>query len=246
MHQSVPALPAHAAGPCPRRRDCFVSRLWSRFGARSLAIGLLVLSLVGGYCLCTNRETQRHDAAVTAARQTELNDLRQFKVDVGMQQWADAPQRAAQADAQAKAGSAAQAAADQARAVDEAAKRASRGGARTGPTTPPVPIPTSCAAYSGNKAIACALLPEWGFGIDQMACLIPMWTKESGWNERSRNPSSGSYGIPQALPATKMAAYGADYLTNPTPQIKWGLAYIKGRYETPCKAWTFWQAHNWY
>jgi len=206
---------------------------------------LLVLSLAGGYWIDHNRQIQRHDALLDAAHDSDLNDLQQFKADAGARQWADSPQRAARADARNKAGAAAQAAADQARTVDAAA-RASRGGTRTGPTTPPVPIPTSCSAYSGNKAIACALLPEWGFGIDQMSCLIPMWTKESGWNERSRNPSSGSYGIPQALPASRMAQYGADYLTNPTPQIKWGLSYIKSRYGTPCGAWTFWQAHNWY
>jgi hypothetical protein len=221
-----------------------VGRLWSRYGARSLAIGLLVFSLVGGYWLDADRRAQRHDAALDAARQGDIDDLAQRKLDMNVQQLANAPQRAAQADAQAKADAAAQAAADQARAADDAARRASRSAAR--PTTPPVPIPTSCAPYHGNQAIACALLPEWGFGIDQMACLIPMWNKESHWNERARNPSSGSYGIPQALPASRMAVYGADYLTNPTPQIKWGLSYIKSRYHTPCGAWAFWQAHNWY
>jgi hypothetical protein len=222
-----------------------VSRLWSRFGARSFALGLLALSLVGGFWIDHNRQVQKHDVVLDAAHDSDINDLHQFKLDAGARQWADAPQRAARADARDKAAAQAQAAAAQARAVDAAA-RASRGGGRAGPTTPPVPIPTSCSAYTGNKAIACALLPEWGFGIDQMTCLIPMWTKESGWNERSRNPGSGSYGIPQALPASKMAQYGADYLTNPTPQIKWGLSYIKGRYGTPCGAWSFWQAHNWY
>jgi hypothetical protein len=73
-----------------------------------------------------------------------------------------------------------------------------------------------------------------------------LWNKESHWNERSRNASSGAYGIPQALPASKMSVYGADYLTNPVPQIKWGLNYIKGRYKTPCGAWSFWQSHGWY
>jgi hypothetical protein len=224
-----------------------VSRLWSRFGARSLAIGLLVLSLVGGYWLASDRQAQRRDSALDAARQGDFDDLYQLKLDMAAQQRVAAPQWAAQADAQAKADVAARAAADQARLADEIARKqqaASRG--QSQPTSPAVPIPTSCAAYTGNKAIACALLPEWGFGIDQMTCLVPMWTKESGWNERSRNPSSGSYGIPQALPASKMAQYGADYLTNPAPQIKWGLSYIKTRYRTPCAAWAFWQAHNWY
>jgi hypothetical protein len=211
-----------------------------------LALALLVLSLVGGYVIDLDRQARQHDAALDASRQSDLDDLYQLKLDMGARQRADGPQRAAQADAQTKAAAAAQAAANQAAAVDDAAKRASRGTPRTGPSTPAVPIPTSCSAYTGNKAIACALLPEWGYGIDQMSCLIPMWTKESGWNERARNPSSGSYGIPQALPASRMAAYGADYLTNPTPQIKWGLSYVKSRYGGPCKAWTFWQAHGWY
>ena len=223
-----------------------MSRLWSRFGTRSLALGLLILSLVGGYVIDHDRQARQHDTALDAARQSDLDDLHQVKLDMGARQRADGPARAAQADAQAKASAAAQAAADQAKAVDDAAGRASRGSPRTGPSTPAVPIPSSCSAYTGNKATACALLPEWGFGIDQMSCLVPMWTKESGWNERSRNPSSGSYGIPQALPASRMAAYGADYLTNATPQIKWGLSYIKSRYKTPCGAWSFWQAHNWY
>ena len=107
-------------------------------------------------------------------------------------------------------------------------------------------MPSSCAQFTGNQGIACAILHEFGFGIDQMSCLVPMWNKESHWNERDKNPSSGAYGIPQALPATKMAKYGADYLTNPVPQIRWGLSYIQGRYDTPCKAWSFWQAHGWY
>jgi hypothetical protein len=222
-----------------------VSRLWSRFGARALAIGLLLLSLVGGYWMGTEREAQQHDAALDAARQGDLDDLHQLKLNMAAQQRAAAPQRAAQADAAAKADAAARIAATQAKAADALA-RASRGAARPGPTSPAVPIPTSCAQYKGNQAIACAILPEWGFGIDQMACLIPMWTKESHWNEKARNPSSGSYGIPQALPASKMAQYGADYLTNPAPQIKWGLSYIKTRYHSPCEAWSFWQKHNWY
>jgi hypothetical protein len=75
---------------------------------------------------------------------------------------------------------------------------------------------------------------------------VSIWNKESGWKTTDKNSSSGAYGIPQALPASKMAAYGSDYLTNPVPQIKWGLSYIKGRYNSPCGAWSFWQSHNWY
>ncbi|OLB74744.1 MAG: hypothetical protein AUI14_22770 [Actinobacteria bacterium 13_2_20CM_2_71_6] len=215
---------------------------------RSLAIGLLVLSLVGGIWLGTDRQTQQRNAALENAQRSDLHDMYQQKLDAAARWRASAPQRAAQADAKAKADAAAQAAADQAKAADDAARKqqaASRGGSRP-PATPGVPIPSSCAEFSGNQAIACALLPEFGFGIDQMSCLVPMWNHESHWNEKAHNPSTGAHGIAQALPASKMAKYGADYLTNPVPQIKWGLSYIQGRYKTPCGAWAFWQAHNWY
>jgi len=72
-----------------------------------------------------------------------------------------------------------------------------------------------------------------------------MWGHESGWRVNAANPS-GAYGIPQALPGDKMASYGADWQTNPTTQIKWGLDYIGGRYSTPCGAWSFWQSNGYY
>jgi hypothetical protein len=212
-----------------------------------LAIGLLVLSLVGGYWLSVNRETQRRDAAFDAAQRGDLADLNQHKIDAAAQWQANAPQRAARDDAQAKADAVAQAAAEQAKSADEAARRqqaASRGG--QGRTAPAVPIPASCSAYSGNQAIACAILPQFGFGIDQMPCLVPMWNHESHWNEKAVNRSSGALGIAQASPPEKMAQFGADYRTNPATQIKWGLSYVKSRYNSPCGAWSFWQAHGWY
>ncbi|HEY8480402.1 MAG TPA: lytic transglycosylase domain-containing protein [Spirillospora sp.] len=76
--------------------------------------------------------------------------------------------------------------------------------------------------------------------------LLTLWEHESNWNERAVNPSSGAYGIPQALPGHKMASAGADWRTSSPTQIAWGLGYIKARYKDPCGAWAFWQAHNWY
>ncbi|ACY99363.1 MULTISPECIES: hypothetical protein [Thermomonospora] len=73
-----------------------------------------------------------------------------------------------------------------------------------------------------------------------------LWERESNWNERARNPYSGAYGIPQALPAEKLASAGADWRTSSPTQIAWGLGYIKARYGNPCKAWQFWQANHWY
>ncbi|MEV5882778.1 tachylectin-related carbohydrate-binding protein [Streptomyces sp. NPDC052020] len=78
------------------------------------------------------------------------------------------------------------------------------------------------------------------------ACLEKLWDHESGWRWNATNSSSGAYGIPQALPATKMDVAGDDWRENPLTQIKWGLSYIDGRYGSPCNAWNFWQANNWY
>lgn len=102
-------------------------------------------------------------------------------------------------------------------------------------------------ALTGDpKSIAASLLPSFGFGQDQMQCLIPMWTRESNWNLHATNASSGAYGIPQALPAGKMSKFGDDWQTNAATQIKWGLWYVKSRYGSPCGAWSFWQSNHWY
>lgn len=81
---------------------------------------------------------------------------------------------------------------------------------------------------------------------DQFQCFSNIVNHESTWNYRASNPSSGAYGLMQALPGTKMASAGADWQTNPATQIKWGLSYMDGRYGSPCGAWSFWQANNWY
>ena len=87
-----------------------------------------------------------------------------------------------------------------------------------------------------------------GFGEDQWACLVNLWNRESGWRTTAGNVSSGAYGIPQSLPASKMSAFGADYLTSAQTQIAWGLNYIKGRYGTPCGAWNAFSSRSpsWY
>ncbi|WP_243725693.1 lytic transglycosylase domain-containing protein [Actinomadura rubrisoli] len=86
-------------------------------------------------------------------------------------------------------------------------------------------------------------LKGWGHCWSSLETL---WDHESGWNERAENPSSGAYGIPQALPASKLASAGADWRTSSPTQIAWGLGYIKARYKDPCGAWSWWSAHHWY
>jgi len=97
-----------------------------------------------------------------------------------------------------------------------------------------------------NKAIARPMVRARGWSSVQFGCLSRLWTRESNWNHRAVNPSSGAYGIPQALPAGKMASAGKDWRTNPKTQIKWGLGYIKARYGTPCAAWAHARSRGWY
>lgn len=99
---------------------------------------------------------------------------------------------------------------------------------------------------SRNKSIAKSLVAARGWNTAQFRCLVKLWARESGWNHRAGNRSSGAYGIPQALPAHKMASSGRDWRTNPRTQIRWGLGYIKQRYGSPCRAWAHFQSHRWY
>ncbi|TCO34479.1 hypothetical protein EV652_102545 [Kribbella steppae] len=96
------------------------------------------------------------------------------------------------------------------------------------------------------KEVAMNLLPDHGWGEGQFSCLEKLWNKESRWRVDADNPSSSAYGIPQALPGNRMAAYGSDWRTNPVTQIKWGLDYIEDRYNSPCSAWAHSQAKGWY
>jgi hypothetical protein len=117
--------------------------------------------------------------------------------------------------------------------AQRAAQRASRAAVR------PV-APGTVRALGQHMAAA------RGWTGEQFACLDAIWTHESNWRVDAANASSGTYGIPQAQPGSKMASAGADWRTNPATQIAWGLAYIARTYGDPCSAWAFWQTHYWY
>lgn len=87
---------------------------------------------------------------------------------------------------------------------------------------------------------------DYSWGDQQFQCYDNIIMRESEWVTTATNPSSGAYGIPQALPASKLATAGSDWRTNPVTQIRWGLDYVKGRYGTPCAAWSFKSANGWY
>jgi hypothetical protein len=101
---------------------------------------------------------------------------------------------------------------------------------------------------SANQKIGEALAAARGWSGPQWAALKNLWNGESGWNERALNKSSGAYGIPQSLPASKMGSAGSDWKTNASTQIKWGLSYIKSVYGNPLNAYSQWLARSphWY
>ena len=100
---------------------------------------------------------------------------------------------------------------------------------------------SSLQSYANNLVIN-----TYGWSEYDFDCLVKLWNRESGWNPNAHNKSSGAHGIPQSLPASKMASEGSDYYTNGETQIRWGLKYIAGRYGTPANAWAHSQQTGWY
>ena len=129
--------------------------------------------------------------------------------------------------------------ADQQAAAQAAPAR--QGSGTSGSTGSSAPQPSG-----SPQQIAAAMLGSFGWPASQFGCLQSLWNAESGWNPFATNPNSGAYGIPQALPGSKMASAGPDWQTNPATQIRWGLGYIRSNYGTPCNTWSFWQAHGYY
>lgn len=112
----------------------------------------------------------------------------------------------------------------------------------TGTTGAPPPADPSAAEVIGKEELA-----DYGFSVSsQWQCLYDLWEQESGWNVYAENPSSGAYGIPQALYGSEMASAGPDWESDAATQIRWGLSYIQGRYGSPCGAWEHEEADGWY
>lgn len=174
----------------------------------------------------------------TAAVQAETADLR-ARLDAALAQKA-AEEEAARVAAE-------QAAAAAAAAEAERVAQEERESASAAPALPSGPAPASGDnSPAGAQAAARGMLAGYGWGDDQFSCLVSLWNKESGWNYQAQNRSSGAYGIPQALPGSKMSSAGGDWQTNAATQVRWGLGYISGRYGSPCGAWDHSQSVGWY
>jgi pyruvate/2-oxoglutarate dehydrogenase complex dihydrolipoamide acyltransferase (E2) component len=231
-----------------------VSRISVRgFAVASATAVTAVGSVVG---VASGSTAQNNDAEATAAGTTLLADIpmgEQAQVQTAsLTQQADVQAIAADASAKKDAAEAARKeaaatavakqqkakkAADDAKKREAAQEAASRDAKRDASTF----AVQSSYSIGQIQAMARQMVPS-----GQWQCFSNIVNHESSWNYKAVNPSSGAYGLFQALPAGKYASAGADWRTNPATQIKWGLNYMDSRYGSPCEAWTFWQANHWY
>jgi len=222
------------------------------FAVASATAVTAVGSVVG---VASGSTAQTNDAEATAAETTLLADI-----PAGQQAQVQTESLSAQADVQAIAADAsakkdaeeaarkaaaqsaiekkeaaakAEKAAKEAKEREEAQSKASRSSAD-------FPVQSSYT-IAQIQAMARQMVPA-----DQFQCFSNIVDHESSWNYQAVNPSSGAYGLFQALPGSKMSSVGADWQTNPATQITWGLNYMNSRYDSPCGAWSFWQANHWY
>lgn len=108
------------------------------------------------------------------------------------------------------------------------------------------PAPAATGTKAEYQAYAYSQFAKYGWNETDYNNLITLWNRESGWNPNAHNSYSGAHGIAQALPASKMASYGEDYMTSYVTQINWGLDYISNRYGNPTNALNNLQTKGWY
>ncbi|MGX1908814.1 aggregation-promoting factor C-terminal-like domain-containing protein [Streptomyces phaeochromogenes] len=176
-------------------------------------------------------------AQVQTASLTQQADSQAIAADATAKKDAEeSARKQAAKDAVAKQ-KAAEKAEQEAKERKEALKAASRSATRDASSFPT----QSSYSVAEIQAMARQIVPA-----DQFQCFSTIVDHESDWNYRADNPTSDAYGLMQALPGSKMSSAGADWATNPATQIKWGLGYMNDRYGSPCGAWDFWQANNYY
>lgn len=206
----------------------------------------------------TKQQSDTLNAQLASLNNTVADTEQKYQQGVEAQKAYEAVQQAKAAAAKAAAEAKAAADAKAARnTVKPPTNTGGGGGSNTGggggyvpPPPPPQPQPNIPGGAINNPAgaqsYAAANLGVFGWGQDQFGCLLQLWNRESSWLTNATNPSSGAYGIPQSLPAGKMAEVAGDWLTNYQTQVIWGLNYIKGRYGSPCGAWAHSESVGWY
>jgi hypothetical protein len=177
----------------------------------------------------------------TANQAAQADQIRGSAAGLSAAHWQAARAQAARAQAAGKP------AARQVQTTPSAANPATAPPSASGSASArPAPSATASVASGSPQQIARAMLASFGWSSSQFSCLDPLWAHESGWSVTAYNAGSGAYGIPQALPGSRMASAGPNWQTNAATQIRWGLEYIKGTYGSPCAAWDHEQATGWY
>ena len=122
------------------------------------------------------------------------------------------------------------------------------------PTPQPTPQPSDpsagCRLYHASvaqaQAYASGAAAQRGWTGQNWTDLVKLWNRESGWSWSAENSYSGAYGIPQSLPGSKMATFGANWKDDAAVQIDWGLSYIAQHYGNPSTAWQHSEQTGWY
>ncbi|WP_405648034.1 transglycosylase SLT domain-containing protein [Streptomyces sp. NBC_00019] len=220
------------------------------FAVASATAVTAVGSVVG---VASGSTAQTNDAEAAVADSTLLADIpagQQAQVQTAsLTQQANVQAIAADASAKKDAEESARKAAAQSavekkeaaeKAAQDAKERAEAKAAAASRDSSSFPVQSSYT-IAQIQAMARQMVPS-----GQWTCFSNIVDHESSWKYTAVNASSGAYGLFQALPGSKMSSVGDDWRTNPATQIKWGLNYMDSRYGSPCEAWSFWQANNWY
>ena len=239
------------------------ARISVRGFAVASATAVTTVGAVVGVASGSDQGQTTTDVEATAADATLLADIpagQQTQVQTAsLTQQADTASTAAQTEARKTAEEAARKqAAEDAAAKRKAADEKKRKAAEKRAKEREQELATQAASRSGGRdagdfaqqssysVAEVKSMAQQIVGGGQFQCFSAIVERESSWNYQASNASSGAYGLVQALPGSKMASAGADWRTNPATQIKWGLNYMNDRYGSPCGAWDFWQANNWY
>jgi hypothetical protein len=236
---TLPAAPPAAFTSRATAADLAMTARQQQFGVQSGA-----QSVAGADSLTTGAAELRSAKAAVASWVHEIQ-LAQMRATAArlhaahLAVLAKRAERARQAAAAAAAAAAARKAAAQ-QAKQQASASTSSSSTSSGSSSSSHPAPSG-----SPRQIAQQILASEGRS-GQFSCLDALWTQESGWNVYAQNPGSGAYGIPQALPGSKMASAGPDWQSNAATQIRWGLSYIDSVYGSPCAAWSHEQSTGWY
>jgi hypothetical protein len=182
----------------------------------------------------------------TASQVVQAYQVREAAAEFAAAHWTAARAQAAKKAAAVRAAQAAAEPPAQSTARSTAQSTAQSSGQPAAQPAQAATEPPAPAAAGSPQQIAEAMLGSFGWSSGQFSCLDPLWARESGWSVTAYNAGSGAYGIPQALPGSKMASAGPDWQTDAATQIRWGLEYIKSTYGSPCGAWAHEQATGWY